>query len=127
MTLKGFVTDRAANGAEVYTDEATAYHGLTNHEIVNHSVGEYVARTSANGLRLFWAMLQHGHRGAFHRFSAKHLNCYVKEFASHHNIRNLDVIEHVAVFMRGFIGQRLKYQDLIASTTPLLEGVSDAL
>ena len=39
-TLKGFVTDHAAEGATVYTDEATACQGLPHHETVNHSVGE---------------------------------------------------------------------------------------
>ena len=36
VTLKSFVKDRAVDGAKVYTDEATAYHGLPNHETVNH-------------------------------------------------------------------------------------------
>ena len=41
-TLRGFVHDRTKAGALVYTDDATAYVGLPNHETVKHSVGEYV-------------------------------------------------------------------------------------
>ena len=41
-TLKGFVTDHAADGATIYTDEATAYNGLENRESVKHGIGEYV-------------------------------------------------------------------------------------
>ncbi len=41
-TLQGFVLDRTADGAEVYTDELRAYQGLPNHTAVNHSVGQYV-------------------------------------------------------------------------------------
>ncbi len=41
-TLKGFVLDRTAPDATVYTDEHTAYQGLVNHEAVKHSVGQFV-------------------------------------------------------------------------------------
>ena len=42
-TLQGFVADRAAPGATVYTDDAAAYKGMPfDHEAVRHSVGEYV-------------------------------------------------------------------------------------
>ena len=63
-TLKGFVTDRAADGTTIYTDEATAYQGLLNHETVNHSVGEYVnGQASTNGIESFWALLKRGYHG----------------------------------------------------------------
>ena len=42
-TLQEFVTDVAATGATVYTDDASAYKGIPfDHETVRHSVGEYV-------------------------------------------------------------------------------------
>ena len=43
-TLQGFVRDRAAEGATVYTDDHGAYRGLGGfkHEAVKHSVSEYV-------------------------------------------------------------------------------------
>ena len=42
-TLQGFVTENAAPGATVYSDEASAYEGLPfPHEAVKHSVAEYV-------------------------------------------------------------------------------------
>ncbi len=44
-TLQGFVIERVAEDAAVYTDENRAYKGLPQkHETVNHSVGEYVTR-----------------------------------------------------------------------------------
>ena len=42
-TLQKFVADSAAEGATVYTDDASAYKGMPfEHESVRHSVGEYV-------------------------------------------------------------------------------------
>ena len=41
-TLQGFVNARKEDGAKVYSDEHGAYVGLENHEVVKHSVGEYV-------------------------------------------------------------------------------------
>ncbi len=127
LTLKGFVLDQVEPDAKVYTDEATAYRGLPNHETVNHSIGEYVnGQASTNGLESFWAMLKRGYHGTFHCLSAKHLNRYVQEFAGRHNIRGLDTLEQMAVLARGFVGRRLKYADLIATTaTPLPQGGRD--
>ncbi len=44
-TLKGFVNDKTADGAKVYTDDVRAHKGLPNHESVKHSVSEYVRLT----------------------------------------------------------------------------------
>ena len=43
-TLQQFVCDNTEIGARVYTDEAAAYRGMpgVQHEVVRHSVGEYV-------------------------------------------------------------------------------------
>ena len=41
-TLQGFVNIRKEDGAKVYHDEHGGYIGLDNHEVVKHSVGEYV-------------------------------------------------------------------------------------
>ena len=42
-TLQKFVADSAAEGATVYTDDASAYKGMPfEHKSVRHSVGEYV-------------------------------------------------------------------------------------
>ena len=128
MTLKGFVHDRSVDGAKVYTDESIAYRGLPNHETVNHSVGEYVnGQASTNGIESFWATLKRGYYGTYHKMSAKHLNRYIQEFAGRHNNRDLDTVEQMSVLARGFVGKRLKYADLIATTSPVLpQGGSNA-
>ena len=41
-TLQGFVQGNIIEGAAIYTDDASAYDGLPNHDTVKHAVGEYV-------------------------------------------------------------------------------------
>ena len=68
-TLQGFVSDRAAPNATVYTDDAPAYAGLPfDHHTVKHSVGEYVdGMAHTNGIESFWSMLKRAHKGTFHK------------------------------------------------------------
>ena len=48
-TLQGFVRERAAKGATVYTDDHGGYQGMPfKHETVKHSVSEYVERHGAH-------------------------------------------------------------------------------
>ena len=85
------------------------------HEAVNHSVGEYVRDMAhTNGMESFWACLKRGYQGTFHKFSEKHLDRYVGEFAGRHNIRPLDTITMMERMAGGLVGKRLRYRDLIA-------------
>ena len=113
-TLQGFVADRAAEGATVYTDDHGAYHGLPyRHETVRHSVGEYVnGQAHTNEIESFWALLKRGYHGTFHHVSEKHLGRCVREFAGRHNIRDLDTIVQMNVLARGMVGKRLRCDDL---------------
>ena len=67
-----------------------------------------------NGIESFWSMLKRAHKGTFHKFSPKHLDRYVQEFAGRHNLREQDTIDMMAAVAEGMKGERLRYQDLIA-------------
>ena len=115
--LQTFVRDHAAPGATLYTDEAAAYKGMPEfrHEAVNHSAKEYVRQQAhTNGMESFWAMLKRGYQGTFHKFSEKHLDRYVGEFAARHNARQADTADQMETVVRQTVGQRLRYSDLIA-------------
>ena len=115
--LQGFVRKHARRGAVNYTDEHGAYRNMTGfgHEVVNHSVGEYVrGMAHTNGIESFWSMLKRAHKGTFHKISPKHLDRYVTEFAGKHNVRDADTIDQMAGVVRTMAGRRLKYDDLIA-------------
>ena len=69
-----------------------------------------------NGLESFWAMLKRGYVGIYHWMSGKHLDRYVTEFEGRHNSRPQDTLSQMADLVRGCIGKRLRYVDLIADT-----------
>ena len=122
-TLRGFVTEHAAIGAMVYTDEAKAYRGLPRHEAVSHSTGQYVNRMAhTNGVESSWTGLKRGYHGTHHHMSAKHLGRYVAEFAGRHNRRPLDTEVMMARTAEGMIGKHLPYDVLVAE--PELEPVT---
>ena len=115
-TLQGFVTDHTEETAQVYTDDGSAYIGIDrNHASVNHSAGEYVkGMAHTNGIESFWAMLDRSQMGTFHKFSKKHLDRYVTEFAGRHNIRRADTVAQMEAIASGMAGKRLRYRDLTA-------------
>lgn len=113
--MHAFVLDRIAQGAMVYTDDATYYSGLPRHQAVKHSVGQYVDHMAhTNGIESFWAMLKRGFHGTYHQMSPKHLDRYVQEFSGRHNDRPLNTIDQMNRFARRMVGARLRYQDLIS-------------
>lgn len=115
-TLQGFVESRTKATAKVYTDEASAYTGLARaHEVVKHSVGEYVrAMAHTNGVESFWSLLKRGYIGIYHHFSRKHLHRYISEFEGRHNQRPQDTLKQMVLMATGMEGKRLRYADLIA-------------
>ena len=58
-------------------------------------------------------MLKRGHVGTFHKISPKHMDRYVQEFASRHNLRESDTIDIMGSVADGAIGKRLRYRELI--------------
>ena len=102
----------------VMTDAAVVYRQLDNdfeRESVNHSIGEYVrGKAHTNGIESFWATLKRGYKGTYHKMSHKHLSRYITEFAGRHNVRDFDTIIQMEMLAKGFVGKRLRYNDLIS-------------
>ena len=75
-TLQGFVGDRAAKGATVYTDDHGGYHGMPfDHETVKHSISEFVnGMAHTNGIESFWALLKRGYHGTYHHMSERNVH-----------------------------------------------------
>ena len=117
-TLRQFVHHRTEPTTLVFTDEAAAYDRLNRpHQTVAHSVGEYVQDMAhTNGMESFWALLKRGYVGIYHWMSGKHLDRYVTEFEGRHNGRPKDTLTQMADLVRGCIGKRLRWVDLIADT-----------
>ena len=118
-TLRGFVRDNTAVGANVYSDEARAYVSLRemgySHKAVRHAAGEYVNELAhVNGVESFWSLLKRGYHGTFHHFSEKHLQRYAQEFATRQNLRDLDTIDLMQAIAARMVGRRLTYAQLTA-------------
>ena len=115
-TLQDFVADHAADDATIYTDDHGGYKGLPfDHETVKHSVREYVnGQAHTNGIESFWATLKRGYHGTFHHISPKHLDRYVNEFATRHNMRSRDTEAMMSETVARMVGKRLTYRDLVA-------------
>lgn len=115
--LRGFVYSKAEPGAEVFTDDASAYKGLSgvHHKQVKHSAKEYVdGHAHTNGIESFWSLLKRGYYGTYHKMSEKHLPRYVQEFSGRHNVRPLDTVVQMEKVFTGMVGKRLRYSDLTA-------------
>ena len=115
-TLQGFIAGHADAGAKIYTDDHGAYAGMPfDHETVQHSAGEYVrGMAHTNGIESFWSVLKRAHKGVYHKFSMKHLQRYVTDFAGRHNVRDMDTMMQMQALVAGMAGKRLMYRDLIA-------------
>ena len=114
-TLQPFIVQNVEAGAQVYTDDHGAYSNLPYpHEVVRHSVGEYVrGKAHTNGIESFWALMKRGYHGTYHKMSPKHLERYVREFEGRHNVRDFDTVEQMEALACGMFGRRLRYEDLI--------------
>ena len=54
-TIQRFLSKRMEPAASIFTDEATVYAGMPNHQAVRHSVGEFVREQAhTNGMESLW-------------------------------------------------------------------------
>lgn len=115
-TLHQFIGDRVEPGTQVYTDDAKAYQGMPfPHATVTHSKSEYVkGDVHTNGIESFWSMMKRGYVGTYHHMSEKHLDRYAGEFAGRHNNREKGTPEQMEDIVRGMVGKRMRYLDLIS-------------
>ena len=114
--LHGHIRNEVEKGSTIYTDEWKAYKGLKGytHEAVKHSAGEYVnGMAHTNGIESFWALMKRGYIGTHHWWSIKHLHRYVSEYAYRHNTRSLTGASAIGKVIKGGIGKKLTYKQLI--------------
>ena len=115
-TLLPFIKQHVGDGTQVYTDDSKSYLNIPYpHEVVKHSVGEYVRKKAhTNGIESFWTVIKKAYHGTYHWFSAKHMERYVQQYVAKHNLRDLDTLDIMESVVRGMNGRRLKYEELVS-------------
>jgi transposase-like protein len=118
----GVIRDHVNVDSVIYTDDHGAYRGLRgeglNHEIVNHSRGEYVrGKIHSNGIENFWSLFKRGVIGSYHQVSVKHLHRYLNEFSFRFNNREDENI-FAMIVLNLVAGQALRYDTLTAQASP---------
>lgn len=112
-----FIHQYVPEGATIYTDEATVYHGLKkvyDHDTVNHSMRIYVTGdVHTNTIENFWSNLKRGVYGIYHQMSDKHFERYLNEFAARFNARTTDPYQRIEDFLSKSEGGLL-YKNLTA-------------
>ena len=114
-TMLPFIKENVVSSATVYTDDSRSYMNIPfKHEVVKHSVGEYVRdQAHTNGIESFWNVIKKAYHGTYHWFSAKHMDSYVGQFVAKHNFRDYDTEEIMRKTVQGMIGRRMTYDKLI--------------
>jgi len=118
-TLEPAIRANIKKGSNIYTDEWYRHSNLCktfNHQIVNHSVKQYVkgkSKISTNAIENFWSHLKRGVNGIYHWISKKHAPKYVDEFTLRFNTRRHHERERFDLLLSSVAGKNLTYQKLI--------------
>ncbi len=119
--LKSIVKAMVKEDAHLMTDSynvlPSAGTGL-GHDQVNHSAGECARREngtfiSTNSVERYFAILQPGHYGVYHRWSKRHLGQYLREFDWRYNVRGFPNVERTVIVLKMTVGKRLRLKPSI--------------
>ena len=101
--------------AEVYTDEYVGYNRIPRtHKVIRHTAKEFVrGDVHTNGVESWFSMIRRGIIGIHHWVSLRHLQRYILEFSTRHNLRLLSTEERIEAMFAGGIGKTLPYAELV--------------
>lgn len=107
------------SGSILCTDEASMHKSVNgfHHFAINHSAKQYVdGIITTNGIESVWALLKRGYYGVYHRFSVKHMQRYVDEFAYRLNEGNCKghTMDRIDALVAEADGVRITYKTLAA-------------
>lgn len=123
-TLQAEIDANIQKGAEVFTDTARAYDGLSErytHRTVDHSTGQYVKemedgrKAHTNGIEGYWNLLDRCYHGTYVVMSPQHQHRYLAEEDFRYNTRKDKDAERFVKALTGIVGRRLTYQELVES------------
>jgi transposase-like protein len=124
QAVQAIVKEHVHPGSELYTDEWSAYFGLSSeyaHKIINHADAYVDGQVHTNGLENFWSLLKRGLKGTYVSVEPFHLFRYLDEQMFRFNNRGskknpIKDADRFDLAMRQIIGKRLTYKELTGKT-----------
>jgi transposase-like protein len=116
--LQSQVRQHVEAGSALYTDALKSYEGLNEfeHQVIDHAV-EYVNdKVHTNGMENFWSLLKRGLKGTYISVEPFHLFRYLDEQAYRFNNRRMNDAERFDLAVKGMVGKRLTFDQLIGKT-----------
>lgn len=111
------VRENVEQGASVFTDALHSYHGLNeyDHWVIDHAETYVKGTVHTNGLESYWSLLKRALRGTYISVEPFHLFRYLDEQAFRFNERWGKDADRFELLLRGVVGRRLTYKQLIAA------------
>src|ERR1017187_7844386 len=114
-TLQAEVREHVLAGPAIFTDALKSYEGLSEfqHEVIDHAVAYVDGDIHTNGMENFWSLLKRALKGTYVSVQPFHLFRYLDEEAWRYNNRTMDDAERFDMGIRGIVGKRITYKQLI--------------
>ncbi len=103
-------------GSALYSDALQSYNGLEReyaHQVIDHAVAYVDGNVHTNSLENFWSLLKRSISGTYVSVEPFHLFRYLDEQAYRFNQRHLTDAERFDIAVRGIVGKRLTFDQLI--------------
>jgi transposase-like protein len=116
-TLDREVRRNVQSGSTVYTDSFPSYarlHGEFIHQFVDHAECYVDGQVHTNGCENFWSLLKRSINGTYVSVEPFHMFRYLDEQVFRFNNRVFTDAQRFALAIKGILGKRLTYAELIA-------------
>ena len=107
-------------GSALYSDALKSYDGLNAefaHQVIDHAVQYVDGKVHTNGLENFWSLLKRSIGGTYVSVEPFHLFRYLDEQAYRFNNRHLTDAERFDIAVKGIVGKRLMFDQLIGKVS----------
>jgi transposase-like protein len=115
VEIHAIIHKNVEKGAEIFTDEHTAYAGLNRdfvHEAINHAEAYVRGVVHTNGLENFWSLFKRCIKGTYIHMAPFHLQRYVDEEAFRFTDRKTNDEQRFNAVMARVPGRRLTWRQL---------------
>jgi transposase-like protein len=114
--LQGKVREEVERNSMIFSDALKSYRGLSKdyvHQVIDHAEQYADGMVHTNGLENFWSLLKRAITGTYVSIEPFHLFRYLDEQAFRFNGRKFSDADRFSLVVKGIVGRRLTYQDLI--------------